>query len=162
MNCMSKVWFLIIDISTIIPVIFIMSGTSNYTYPIMIQLSTVSIRVTSFYAWTVSRKTIIWRNKMSKKYIICKNISTYLNSGSMNILRQWLNFFLLQVILKPRVTLSFYTSITCTASHNRAISNRERRKNIINSLEIYTYLYNTNKAIHMKWFCILICHLFIL
>ena len=50
-------------------------------------------------------------------------------------------FFLLQVILKPRVTLSFYTSITCTASHNRAISNRERRKNIINSLEIYTYLY---------------------
>ena len=71
-------------------------------------------------------------------------------------------FFLLQVILKPRVTLSFYTSITCTASHNRAISNRERRKNIINSLEIYTYLYNTNNAIHMKSFCILICQVFIL
>ena len=141
MNCMSKVWFLIIDISTIIPVIFIMSGTSNYTYPIMIQLSTVSIRVTSFYGWTVSRKAMIWRNKMSKKYIICKNIFAYLNSGSMNILHQWLNFVCYRSILPPRVTLSFYTSITCTASHNRAISNRERRKNIINSLEIYTYLY---------------------
>ena len=94
-----------------------------------------------------------------KKIYYMQKLFAYLNSGSMNILHQWLNFVCYRSILPPRVTLSFYTSITCTASHNRAISNRERRKNIINSLEIYTYLYNT--AIHMKSFCILICYLFI-